>query len=748
MPTSIQFRRGTTAENDAFTGANGELTINSSNNSVRVQDGNTQGGFELARADLSNLPANVTYTGNLTVGELIAGNINNDTVGANTFIQHQRIISDANVDLNLLSGNGVNILGANFYTDALNGGAILIQGGQGSGTAIGGDIDIRAGDGGPLDLALGGTVNIKGGASQLGSGGNININAGYTNNAAANLGIITMGVQDTSAIFIGANSKPLTIASNTTFPAIQTMSIQGGANGQAMITDGAGNLSWSYPTELLNGNTSVFANTGDFSISINGQANVISIQSNGTFSQAVWRNDLVVTGNLFINGNTTSNNTVTLNVTDPIIQVGGGPNGAPLTSNDGKDRGVLENYYDTQPEQAFMGWQNSTGKFIFGNNVTNSNSVISVNSWGDVEAGNIRSHGGIAAQDVSGTLHPGIQNAQNGLLFLNNLGDTVTSSYKFTYGYFDPDQVILDSPLTATGTGTAAFVVRDQNTIGALTGIGGGYVVTGKKIAVVGNGNQITPGTLPGDFMYGCAESNDTNTLAIAGGPSSFDGIRIIDQNNIGQEYWRFGGSAPAYTPNNNNDYILWDTRNSQTVYAASSTNTTLQINSNYWLQQNQPRIVLSMLNAQAISNFNNTQVFYNLATTPYNTMRGMAFYDTYNQTSNNTPDRFINTSGSRRVVQVTFEVGMTTNQGGTQRVAWLTVNGDLSNGRYGMIVQRPYGTGQQSYYFSNTVTVTLENNDYFEIWCWQDSGSTATLNNNLFGQGSVGTKMSITYIG
>jgi len=120
MPTSIQFRRGTTQQNDLFTGANGELTINSSNNAVRVQDGNTQGGFELARADFSNLPANVTYTGNLTVGSLVAGNIDNNLVAANTFVQHQRIISDANVDINVLSGNGVNIFGANYYTDALN----------------------------------------------------------------------------------------------------------------------------------------------------------------------------------------------------------------------------------------------------------------------------------------------------------------------------------------------------------------------------------------------------------------------------------------------------------------------------------------------------------------------------------------------------------------------------------------------------------------------------------------------------
>ena len=54
MPTEVQFRRGTTAQNDGFTGAGGELSVNLTNNSVRVHDGATAGGFELAKADLSN----------------------------------------------------------------------------------------------------------------------------------------------------------------------------------------------------------------------------------------------------------------------------------------------------------------------------------------------------------------------------------------------------------------------------------------------------------------------------------------------------------------------------------------------------------------------------------------------------------------------------------------------------------------------------------------------------------------------
>ena len=46
MPTQLQFRRGTTAQNDAFTGAAGEISIDTQTDSLRIHDGSTAGGFE------------------------------------------------------------------------------------------------------------------------------------------------------------------------------------------------------------------------------------------------------------------------------------------------------------------------------------------------------------------------------------------------------------------------------------------------------------------------------------------------------------------------------------------------------------------------------------------------------------------------------------------------------------------------------------------------------------------------------
>lgn len=51
MPIQIQFRRGTSAEHETFTGAPGEITVDTTNNTLRVHDGQTTGGTTLARAD-------------------------------------------------------------------------------------------------------------------------------------------------------------------------------------------------------------------------------------------------------------------------------------------------------------------------------------------------------------------------------------------------------------------------------------------------------------------------------------------------------------------------------------------------------------------------------------------------------------------------------------------------------------------------------------------------------------------------
>lgn len=79
MPTQVQLRRGTTAQNNSFTGAAGELSVNTSNSTIRVHDGSTAGGTELATVSYAS---NVT---NFSTGTLNSARLPNSGVAAATY---------------------------------------------------------------------------------------------------------------------------------------------------------------------------------------------------------------------------------------------------------------------------------------------------------------------------------------------------------------------------------------------------------------------------------------------------------------------------------------------------------------------------------------------------------------------------------------------------------------------------------------------------------------------------------------
>lgn len=98
MPTQIQFRRGTTAQNDVFTGAVGEISIDTQKNTIRVHNGIAQGGTELLNFQKFNqtlTTANVVELNNLYFTEArtrtsvsAEGSINyNNTTGVFSFTQ-------------------------------------------------------------------------------------------------------------------------------------------------------------------------------------------------------------------------------------------------------------------------------------------------------------------------------------------------------------------------------------------------------------------------------------------------------------------------------------------------------------------------------------------------------------------------------------------------------------------------------------------------------------------------------------
>ena len=78
MAIQIQFRRGNSEQNDAFTGALGEVTVDTSQRTLRLHDGIEAGGFTLVNTSLAQILENKTLDGVAFTGE-VSGDIIPDT---------------------------------------------------------------------------------------------------------------------------------------------------------------------------------------------------------------------------------------------------------------------------------------------------------------------------------------------------------------------------------------------------------------------------------------------------------------------------------------------------------------------------------------------------------------------------------------------------------------------------------------------------------------------------------------------
>lgn len=81
MSKQVKIRRGTTAQHASFTGVEGEITVNTTTDTIHVHDGATVGGRPLARADGTNVSGTWNVTAN-NVSGIVA--IVNGGTGAST----------------------------------------------------------------------------------------------------------------------------------------------------------------------------------------------------------------------------------------------------------------------------------------------------------------------------------------------------------------------------------------------------------------------------------------------------------------------------------------------------------------------------------------------------------------------------------------------------------------------------------------------------------------------------------------
>ena len=102
MAKKLQLRRGTTTQHGSFTGAEGEVTIDTTKDTAVVHDGAQAGGRPLLREDMSNLPAGTIDNADVNSSAAIAGTKISPNFGS------QDIETTGNIDLSDSTGSGNN----------------------------------------------------------------------------------------------------------------------------------------------------------------------------------------------------------------------------------------------------------------------------------------------------------------------------------------------------------------------------------------------------------------------------------------------------------------------------------------------------------------------------------------------------------------------------------------------------------------------------------------------------------------
>ena len=158
--------------------------------------------------------------------------------------------------------------------------------------------------------------------------------------------------------------------------------------GVDQLAAGSADIANSIANGTSNINTPISG--GNITVGIGGVANTVIFTSTGVNVAGT----LNVSGNLTVNGTTTTVNSTVTRVVDPIFELGGGANGAALTTDDNKDRGLLLHYYTgATATDAFIGWDDSNAEFGVGSNVAVTSEVVTFNSYGNLRTNFILGNG-------------------------------------------------------------------------------------------------------------------------------------------------------------------------------------------------------------------------------------------------------------------------------------------------------------------------------------------------------------------
>lgn len=533
-------------------------------------------------------------TGNISGGNVAGGNLVSAnfltgtlTTAAQPNITSVGTLTGLGVTGNVTAGNinGGNLVTANFFTGTLT------TAEQPNITSVGTLTSLAVTGNVTANNFIGNVIgNISGNITVPGSNTNVlfnddglaNATAGFTfnktNNSVAvtgnlSAGNISGGNLVTANFFAGtlttAAQPNITSVGNLTSLSV-TGNVDGGnlntagrvvasrlesnvATGTAPLTVASTTLVTNLNADLLDGYNSSITAVANTVVVRDANANVsANVFTGNSFDIS---GNAVIAGNLNVGGNITYTNITDLNISDPIVGLGRGPNNTPLTSNDGKDRGAELWYYTTSEKSAFFGYDNSIGKLIAATDVTNNADVITVNDYGNLVIGGLEADtgafsGNVSTGNVSGTTGAFTNVSGNGSALTGLNASNISSGTLDQARLANSSLTVNGTSITLGGSGTVtanaatltgttlnSTVVSSSltsvGTLGSLTvtgNISGGNISTGGVITATGN---ITGGNVSGTNITGTLTTAAQPNVTSVGTLTSLDVTGNISGGNI-----------------------------------------------------------------------------------------------------------------------------------------------------------------------------------------------------------------------
>jgi len=299
MAIQIQFRRGTTTQHSTFTGAAYEVTVDTTAQTLRVHDGSTVGGFELARKDLSNITA-----GSITNSKLQNSTISGIALGSN--------LATLTIGTGL-SGTSYN--GSTAVTIALSNTGVT-AGSYGSATQIP-VLAINA----QGQITSASTAQVASSLNIAGDSGTDSVSL-LTDTLTVSGGTGLTSVVTNNNVTINLDNTAVTAGTYGTASAVPVITV----DAQGRITSasttavaGVSSVSYNSSSGVLTISTSDGSSyTPDLGVGSSDSPTFAAVTTTGNASVG---GNLTVTGDLTVNGTTTTVNSTTLTVDDKNIEL-------------------------------------------------------------------------------------------------------------------------------------------------------------------------------------------------------------------------------------------------------------------------------------------------------------------------------------------------------------------------------------------------------------------------------------------